>query len=114
VRCKVCRSSLVNIKERYCPECGRGFDPNDPTSFATAGTKQRGWIELLVVAAIAFLVGCAILYFENRSMSATNGSWDWVHIRKTLLQAAIIWPVLFGFLYAAYRCIFFVMRAWHR
>ena len=28
-----CRYRLRGLEENRCPECGRGFDPNDPSTF---------------------------------------------------------------------------------
>jgi hypothetical protein len=33
VRCKGCQYSLANLTEPRCPECGRAFDPNEPSTF---------------------------------------------------------------------------------
>jgi len=31
--CKSCKYQLIGITSRRCPECGRPFDPNDPSTF---------------------------------------------------------------------------------
>ena len=81
-----------------------------------AAVWQGRWPDHLVriVALVGYLMGFAIVYFETRSTTSAALSWDWVVVRKTLLLAAIVWPVTFGFLYAAYRGISLLMRTWFR
>jgi Leucine-rich repeat (LRR) protein len=40
--CKKCGYALVGLESRTCPECGRGFDPANPRSFAKRA--PRGWV----------------------------------------------------------------------
>lgn len=40
-RCKTCGYAVIRLPGNRCPECGRAFDPADPTTFATSG---RGWL----------------------------------------------------------------------
>jgi hypothetical protein len=35
MRCKSCDYSLAKLTEPRCPECGREFDPNDPSTFVS-------------------------------------------------------------------------------
>ncbi len=40
--CLGCGYRLVNLPERTCPECGRSFDPSDPTTFRSS-SSPIGW-----------------------------------------------------------------------
>src|SRR5688572_19241830 len=33
MRCIACHYSLANLTEHRCPECGREFDPDDPSTY---------------------------------------------------------------------------------
>jgi hypothetical protein len=43
VRCKTCHYSLAGLTgpPHRCPECGREFDPDDPTTFETPESKRE-------------------------------------------------------------------------
>jgi hypothetical protein len=49
VRCKTCHYSLKNLAEHRCPECGRVFDPNDPTTWAGESECDRSLLETAAV-----------------------------------------------------------------
>ncbi len=56
VRCLTCSYILKGLAEHRCPECGRTFDPGDPTTYVTAMRCGRALLVqtvLLVVAMIA-------------------------------------------------------------
>ena len=38
---KVRRAPLTGLKNNACPECGKGFDPEDPSSYRTGPRRQR-------------------------------------------------------------------------
>jgi hypothetical protein len=63
VRCKSCRYPLAKLPEHRCPECGRGFDPNDPWSFENDG-RWRDWPYFALLAGLimiaAMLTGLAV------------------------------------------------------
>lgn len=40
-RCISCGYLLRGLPEPRCPECGRGFNPNDPTTMKIPGLRQR-------------------------------------------------------------------------
>src|SRR6185503_12223613 len=60
MRCKSCHYSLANLTEHRCPECGRHFDPSDPTTFDVLAkfrrSRKRRKILLLTAALIWQLV----------------------------------------------------------
>lgn len=52
MHCLTCNYDLSNLTERRCPECGRAFDPNDPSTFYS-GRRLRlsGWRVVFIVLA---------------------------------------------------------------
>src|SRR2546421_12761742 len=62
--CWECGYSLRGLESRRCPECGRGFDPNDPatmnmgenvSAFARRMMKPPGWPMYSLVALAALV-----------------------------------------------------------
>jgi hypothetical protein len=41
VYCRRCKYQLDHLKHTTCPECGRGFDPDDPSSFLPSLVEPR-------------------------------------------------------------------------
>jgi hypothetical protein len=52
VRCLSCGYDLRNLTEHRCPECGREFDPNDPSTFEARAVSRS----VNVVVGIGFLL----------------------------------------------------------
>lgn len=64
MRCRGCNYPLAGRTEHCCPECGRGFDPNDATTFLSKG-RIAGEIvfwRFLLVACATPLVLLAMLW----------------------------------------------------
>lgn len=62
MRCLSCHYDLTNLTEHRCPECGRQFDPDDPSSFLAAKKyKIKTWNLIIVVALLALMARTAIL-----------------------------------------------------
>ena len=54
--CLSCGYLLHGLREPRCSECGRAFDPTDPTTFGTLlGVRRRKWIRRFLAAAIIVL-----------------------------------------------------------
>lgn len=51
--CRQCAYNLGGLTENRCPECGKGFDPTDATSYDTKGSRLGG--RLLVAACVGFV-----------------------------------------------------------
>jgi len=66
VRCKTCHYPLANLAENRCPECGREFDPNDPStvdlSTMRPGTRVAIRIAIAAVLLIGLLTGVVAIY----------------------------------------------------
>jgi hypothetical protein len=57
--CKKCGYPLDGLSEKRCPECGRGFDPDDKESFVTESRILReGHIYAIVLGIVAFVSIC--------------------------------------------------------
>lgn len=41
--CMSCGYFLVGLRASQCPECGRGFDPNDPATMADVPLRPTPW-----------------------------------------------------------------------
>lgn len=57
--CRDCGYALDGLRTHECPECGRGFDPADPSTFYSKKTpgpiarwwlKQPGWLVFVLIA----------------------------------------------------------------
>ncbi|MEX0654280.1 MAG: MotA/TolQ/ExbB proton channel family protein [Phycisphaeraceae bacterium] len=59
-----CRYPLTGLDQRRCPECGRGFEPADATSYLTS-TRTMHWIHVpLGLALLGGMVGW-VLYVSG-------------------------------------------------
>ena len=67
MRCKSCHYSLANLTVHRCPECGRAFDPTDPTTFTSSSRRLRVWHGLLIylVTLIGFVFGVLLLLEQS-------------------------------------------------
>jgi hypothetical protein len=67
VRCLTCHYDLRKLAKHRCPECGRRFDPNDPSTFDVASKKDWMWLWLilLIVIPIYAVVGFVIYIFSR-------------------------------------------------
>ncbi len=66
-RCLGCGYILDGLPEPRCPECGRGFDPNDALTYTIKERRRSGWAAL-----VAALVACAAhttAYLSARSVN---------------------------------------------
>jgi hypothetical protein len=56
--CKSCHYPLKQLAEPRCPECGRAFDPHDPTTFETtvigAGSRLLRFVGYTIFAMVVF------------------------------------------------------------
>ena len=67
VRCKSCYYPLKKLPNHRCPECGREFDPNDPSTFYQPGDTLQdllgrqvsSWWLLVIV--IVLLLGWSLV-----------------------------------------------------
>jgi hypothetical protein len=55
--CRSCQYELVGLNKGRCPECGRPFDPADPTTFQA---RRRGLHALLGIG-LSLVIGIAVV-----------------------------------------------------
>lgn len=82
--CRGCGYALIGLESRQCPECGRGFDPGNPRTFARR--PPRGWMGrwgrrvagMLVLVVLAGGLGVGWL------------GWGWQQEQKTVGQLRML------------------------
>lgn len=67
--CLKCGYLLRGLTEPRCPECGRAFDPRNPSTFRTS-TRAHGGIHLDIACLILSLGGLFLLYRYLESSAA--------------------------------------------
>ena len=82
-RCLDCRYPLKGLLEHRCPECGREFNPDDPSTFDSGLVRRRpSLFAVLLIATCSFV---AVWWY----MLITKWAWadmDWF---KELVGAAL-------------------------
>ncbi len=61
MHCRTCDYELSNLATEVCPECGRGFDRNDPSTFDPRTRRQRLLIRIATSVAISGLSLAAMI-----------------------------------------------------
>jgi hypothetical protein len=87
-RCLGCGYILDGLPEPRCPECGRGFDPDDAETFVESTTDARNCF-LLAIAGLAVLaLGLAILLLARqiRSGGTVLPALEWMADLSLLLD----------------------------
>jgi rRNA maturation protein Nop10 len=61
--CRKCGYDLRSLAENRCPECGKAFDPANPSTFSKSprGFRWRFWIRLLLIPPLLVALVYAIL-----------------------------------------------------
>jgi hypothetical protein len=54
VFCRRCKYALTGLAAGCCPECGRTFDPQDPSTFSVTAALRRRWVVWVVSIAAAY------------------------------------------------------------
>ncbi len=79
--CLGCEYELVGLVENRCPECGRGFDASDPTTFASSrpmGRRDRRAARLeigLIMVAMVPLIANVFAYTALIGARISLGQW---------------------------------------
>jgi hypothetical protein len=63
--CINCGYDLQALPEPRCPECGRGFDPDDPTTYRTSKARRPLSARRMLGAAACFLAGLLCMRLIN-------------------------------------------------
>lgn len=77
--CLDCDYELINLAETRCPECGRAFDANDPSTFKTEATvaqsRSHGITTMAVIISAALgIAASSLLEIESAFLRATLGA----------------------------------------
>jgi hypothetical protein len=109
VRCLNCRYDLRNLGEHRCPECGREFDPTDPTTFSLPERMMMTGRAFVRLALFAYT--CNLLFIGYVAIKELPG--DWSNIITVPMGALILLPVTFigcVMLFAMYWSIRYMLR----
>ncbi|MAE66409.1 MAG: hypothetical protein CMJ18_19235 [Phycisphaeraceae bacterium] len=81
--CRTCGYPVDGLREFDCPECGRSFDPNDPSTYTTAARHRPaawmlaagiiGLLNLVVLSYGAWLVAVNRMDRESFVLTPTAG-----------------------------------------
>jgi hypothetical protein len=96
-RCLTCGYILDGLPEPRCPECGRGFDPRDPSTFRGPPVHSCGTTTVWTVVLSWLIAGALGLVLIGAAEA------DVMIVKRNL---GAIWPML-GF--AACACNFLVL-----
>jgi hypothetical protein len=111
VLCKSCHYPLKQLAEPRCPECGREFDPGDPSTFdASQPIWKKARRRLLIIGCCIYPVLFLLLLYRQlgnhfrsappvKTLQGTSITFTPASSSETLLQAAVdgivIWPFAF-------------------
>ncbi len=99
MRCKTCQYPLAKLTEHRCPECGRAFDPNDPSTFLSGlepNPKRRhvtlAFRALLIAPWLTWVFWMCLLLAQGGQGGMSDS------IRAKLFDSVVMtiffWPVL--------------------
>ena len=87
--CLKCHYLLRGLVEPVCPECGRPFDPADPTTFLAAPPRRK-WVKRLAIVSVLLLVGFALFPRKVDRLDLTvtcHGCWEQLVATRRELRA---------------------------
>jgi hypothetical protein len=93
--CKGCGYNLWNISSQRCPECGREFDPFDPSTFVVSQPRSLDgdWCMWGSVAALVAGMGLPLI------SSPFDRTWPVVGlVLGVLIAAVVLWNAIPGVL----------------
>lgn len=106
IYCLDCRYCLYGLREHRCPECGRGFDPEDSTTYSATVKKKRSRVAVaLMYVGPAVLVIFLYTLSPGRKVQAMPPE---QRVIVTLVQLAGPFSFLMSAIPAA-RCCFFIV-----
>ncbi|MHC4066328.1 MAG: hypothetical protein ACYSUI_17765 [Planctomycetota bacterium] len=70
MRCLGCSYNLEGLPENRCPECGRPFDPDDPSTFLARAPSGKRHLLAAVVSGIATAVGPVLAKMQDLEVFA--------------------------------------------
>lgn len=123
VRCLKCHYSLTGLRIGRCPECGREFDPADPTTFGPTKSRRIGLIiSIIQLATGAFLLALLFHFLAvslDTSIHPDHGvaSADWGFSFKLIAAAYLAFTTWLWFaplIILAYLIVLLFMRLGRR
>ena len=114
MRCKNYRYSLKGLTENRCPECGRPFDPNDPSPFEIPQDKRRAWIRFLTFGGLTYLGLFVILIWDALTqptpppviMPGITATYVreplWECALRSAVEAMTLWPFTFAVVFVGW------------
>lgn len=65
LRCPKCDYDLTGAAERYCPECGKGFDPEGLRKYQAGwGGRPRRWVTVVLIILAVYLPNTWIFWIN--------------------------------------------------
>jgi len=102
-RCLDCGYILDRLPELRCPECGRAFDPGDPTTYVVRPKCGVPYLVAALGAVCGLLAGCSAAAVVLRYLSWFLNS-EFVVVGVCLVFLLVIGSILSGS-WTASRCI---------
>jgi hypothetical protein len=95
VRCLSCQYDLRDLPENRCPECGREFDPSDPTTFGPLHpVRAMTWWGFCLTSALI----CAVIIFAPYVVWSLVSRRDWhATFPYAILGTAVLTAVAWAF-----------------
>ena len=102
--CLGCGYDLEHLRESACPECGREFDPTDPSTFGPLPHRRVPWQALASIACtVIFFVA---LYIDSRPSAGRHPA-PWYYEGSKFLAFIVLFALAVGCLLATVR-----LRLW--
>lgn len=110
MRCLSCKYDLTHLTEHRCPECGRPFDPSDPSTFQVPpASNKKPLLRGIVLIAVSYPVSFALCYKFLSAYSQKVGV-QWTRSRMlddAILGGVYVLPLVIVAIFAAYSLIAF-------
>lgn len=74
-RCLGCAYILEGLPEHRCPECGRGFDPDNPRTYFIRFRSGRRYLFYSIVAAVATFLGPVVAWLNDLGIIGSLPTW---------------------------------------
>jgi len=101
--CLGCGYDLEHLRESSCPECGRTFDPTDPSTFGPLPHRPIPWHALASIACT--IIFFAALYIDRRPSTIRDPA-PWYYEGSKSVAFIVLFAVAVGSLLATVRLRF--------